>query len=90
MSHVIKIKRSETAGSVPQTSDLQTHELAMNVSDKTIYTKNSSGEIVTLTSAVGSIGSILKMLFVLPSSLFLMPINIKAWPVFIIPTQGKR
>ena len=51
MSHVIKIKRSETAGSVPQTSDLQTHELAMNVSDKTIYTKNSSGEIVTLTSA---------------------------------------
>lgn len=51
MSHVIKIKRSETAGSVPQTSDLQTHELAMNVSDKTIYTKNSSGEIVTLSSA---------------------------------------
>lgn len=51
MSHVIKIKRSETAGSVPQTSDLQTHELAMNVSDRTIYTKNSSGEIVTLTSA---------------------------------------
>ena len=51
MSHVIKIKRSETAGSVPQTSDLQTHELAMNVSDKTIYTKNNSGEIVTLTSA---------------------------------------
>ena len=51
MSHVIKIKSSETAGSVPQTSDLQTHELAMNVSDKTIYTKNSSGEIITLTSA---------------------------------------
>jgi|TARA_B100000902_G_scaffold399891_1_gene473387 hypothetical protein len=51
MSHVIKIKRSETAGSVPQASDLQTHELAMNVSDKTIYTKNSSGQIVTMSSA---------------------------------------
>ena len=51
MSHVIKIKRSETAGSVPQASDLQTHELAMNVSDKTIYTKNSSGLIVTMSSA---------------------------------------
>tara|TARA_B110000211_G_scaffold92292_1_gene107579 strand:- start:20 stop:220 length:201 start_codon:yes stop_codon:yes gene_type:complete len=51
MSHVIKIKRSETAGSVPAAGDLQTHELAMNVSDKTIYTKNSSGQIVTMSSA---------------------------------------
>jgi len=51
MSHVIKIKRSETAGSVPAAGDLQTHELAMNVSDRTIYTKNSSGQIVTMSSA---------------------------------------
>ena len=51
MSHVIKIKRSETAGSVPAAGDLETHELAMNVSDRTIYTKNSSGQIVTMSSA---------------------------------------
>jgi hypothetical protein len=51
MSHVIKIKRSETAGSVPAAGDLQTHELAMNVSDRTLYTKNSSGQIVTMSSA---------------------------------------
>ena len=51
MSHVIKIKRSETAGSVPAAGDLQTHELAMNVSDRTIYTKDSSGQIVTMSSA---------------------------------------
>ena len=51
MSHVIKIKRSETGGSVPSAGDLETHELAMNVSDKTIYTKNSSGQIVTMSSA---------------------------------------
>jgi hypothetical protein len=61
MSHVIKIKRSETAGSVPQASDLQTHELAMNVSDKTIYTKNSSGAIVTMTSAGISEGEALAL-----------------------------
>tara|TARA_R110000822_G_scaffold74146_4_gene178245 strand:+ start:48 stop:248 length:201 start_codon:yes stop_codon:yes gene_type:complete len=51
MPHVIKIKRSETSGSVPEAGDLETHELAMNVTDKTIYTKNSSGAIVTLSSA---------------------------------------
>jgi hypothetical protein len=50
MPHVIKIKRSETSGSVPEAGDLETHELAMNVTDKTIYTKNSSGAIVTLSS----------------------------------------
>lgn len=52
MSHVIKIKRSETAGSVPQASDLQTHELAMNVADQKIYTKKADGSIVTLASHV--------------------------------------
>lgn len=51
MSHVIKIKRSETPGSAPVAGDLETHELAMNVSDRVIYTKNSSGNIVTMTSA---------------------------------------
>lgn len=51
MPHVIKIKRSETSGSVPEAGDLETYELAMNVADKTIYTKNSSGAIVTLSSA---------------------------------------
>ena len=51
MSHVIKIKRSETGGSVPSAGDLETYELAMNVTDKTIYTKNSSGDVVVMSSA---------------------------------------
>jgi hypothetical protein len=51
MSHVIKIKRSETPGSVPGTGDLETHEIAMNVSDQKIYTKNASGDIVVMASA---------------------------------------
>jgi hypothetical protein len=52
MSHVIKPKRSETALSVPQSSDLQTHELAMNVADQKIYTKKADGSIITIASHV--------------------------------------
>ena len=50
MSHVIKIKRSETASAAPDSSDLQTHELAMNVDDLKIYTKAANGSIVTVAS----------------------------------------
>ena len=34
MAHTIKLKRSETGENVPTGSDLATHEIAMNVSDK--------------------------------------------------------
>ena len=50
MAQVIKIKRSETADSVPGSSDLATHEIAMNVTDKKIYTKNSSGSVVLVAN----------------------------------------
>ncbi len=52
MSQVIKPKRSETTNSVPQTSDLQTHEIAMNVADQRIYTKKADGSVVVLASHV--------------------------------------
>ncbi|MDA7548921.1 hypothetical protein N8774_00575 [Gammaproteobacteria bacterium] len=52
MAQVIKPKRSETTNSVPQTSDLQTHEIAMNVADKRIYTKKADGTVVILASHV--------------------------------------
>ena len=48
MAHVIKPKRSETADSAPSTSDLQTHEIAMNVADGKIFTKAANGSIVTI------------------------------------------
>jgi len=54
VAQVIKIKRSETATSVPGTSDLATHEIAMNVADKKIYTKNAAGNIVTVASHVAT------------------------------------
>ena len=53
MAHVIKPKRSETATSVPQSSDLETHEIAMNVTDGKIYTKAANGSIVTVGSSGG-------------------------------------
>ena len=53
MAHVIKPKRSETSSSVPQSSDLETHEIAMNVTDGKIYTKAANGSIVTIGSSGG-------------------------------------
>ena len=50
MAQVIKIKRSESASSTPSSSDLATHEIAMNVADQKIYTKNASGSIVVVAS----------------------------------------
>ena len=52
MAQVIKPKRSETTNSVPQTSDLQTHEIAMNVADQKIYTKKAEGTVIVLASHV--------------------------------------
>ena len=53
MAHVIKPKRSETALSVPQTGDLETHEIAINVTDGKIYTKAANGSIVTIATSGG-------------------------------------
>lgn len=52
MAQVIKPKRSETGSSVPQASDLQTHEIAMNVADQRIYTKKADGTVIILASHV--------------------------------------
>ncbi len=51
MATVIKLKRSETASSVPSTSDLQVGELAINTSDKKIYVKDSGSNIVEVASS---------------------------------------
>ena len=50
MAQVIKPKRSETAGAAPGTDDLQTHEIAMNVHEKKVYTKAANGSIITIAS----------------------------------------
>ena len=45
MATVIKIKRSETPNQIPGAAALQTHELAMNVTDGKLYTKTSGGVV---------------------------------------------
>ena len=51
MATVIKPKKSETANSVPGTSDIVVGEMAVNTADKKIYIRDSSDNIVTLGSA---------------------------------------
>ena len=58
MAQVIKIKRSESASSAPSSSDLATHEIAMNTADKKIYTKDSGGNIVTVASHTEGIATV--------------------------------
>lgn len=54
MPNKIKPKRSYTANSVPLAADLDTHELAINWQDGKAFTKNASGNIVSVTLGGGS------------------------------------
>jgi hypothetical protein len=54
MANKIKPKRSYTASAVPTTSDLDTHELAINWADNKAYTKNAAGSIVSVSLGGGS------------------------------------
>lgn len=51
MATKILLKKSSTAGSVPLTGDLDQGELAVNLVDRKIYTKNNSGAIVKINGA---------------------------------------
>lgn len=57
MTTAIKIKRSETASSVPQTSDLEVGEIAINSTDQKIFTKKSDGTVVEVANAAGGGGT---------------------------------
>ena len=53
MPIVIKPKKSETASSIPSTSDLDTGEIAMNTADQKSYTKDSNGAIIVVGAGAG-------------------------------------
>jgi hypothetical protein len=57
MSNKIRPKRSYTTGAVPTTSDLEANELAINWVDGIAFTKNNSGNIVSVTLGGGGGGS---------------------------------
>jgi hypothetical protein len=48
MANTIQIKRSSTATSVPTSGQLEVGELAVNLADKKLYSKNASGVVVEL------------------------------------------
>ena len=51
MATVIKLKRSETALSIPSAGSLEAGELAMNVTDGKFYTKTSGGVVKEMGGA---------------------------------------
>lgn len=53
MSTVIKLKRSETGGSAPTTSDLEVGEVAVNTTDQKIYMRDSTGVVLVADTATG-------------------------------------
>ena len=62
MATVIKLKKSETASSVPDTGDLVVGEVAINTVDQKIYVRDSSDNIVTVAHGNGEeLGTVLAM-----------------------------
>jgi hypothetical protein len=47
---VVKIKQSTVAGKKPVSGDLQQGELALNVTDQILYSKDSNGDIFAIGS----------------------------------------
>ena len=52
MANTIITKNSSTASAVPAAGSLTQGELAVNVTDKKLYTKNASGTVVEITPSV--------------------------------------
>ncbi len=61
MATVIKLKKSETADSVPDTGDLVVGEVAINTVDQKIYVRDSSDNIVVVANAGETLGTVLAM-----------------------------
>ena len=56
MATVIKLKKSETASSVPTTSDLAVGEVAVNTADQKLYVRSTTG-VVEVANAAASTGA---------------------------------
>lgn len=54
MANTIIVKKSSVVGKVPLATDLQVGELAVNLADQKIYSKNASGTVVQLGGGSGS------------------------------------
>ena len=57
MANTIITKYSITAGNVPDSSEVSIGELAVNVTDKKLYTKNNSGTVVEIASSTSALAT---------------------------------
>ena len=57
MANTIIIKNSTTSGAVPGTGDVDVGELALNVEDRKMYTKNSGGTVVQVGGGATGAGN---------------------------------
>jgi hypothetical protein len=48
MSTIVQIKRSETASAIPTSGQLAIGELALNLTDKKLFSKKANGDIVSI------------------------------------------
>lgn len=53
MANTIKLRRSATAGKVPQVGDIQLGELALNTHDGKLYTKRSVSGVESVVELSG-------------------------------------
>ena len=61
MATVIKLKKSETAGAAPTTSNLAVGEVAVNTADQKVYVRDSSDNIVVVANKGEELGTVLAM-----------------------------
>lgn len=54
MANTLIVKRSSVAGKVPLATDLQVGELAVNLADQKLYSKNAAGTVIQLGGGSGS------------------------------------
>ena len=58
MATIIKLKRSETASSIPTTSDLAVGEVAINTADKKLYVRDSGDNIVAVANFSAALSAV--------------------------------
>jgi hypothetical protein len=60
MPNTIILKRSSVAAKIPLAADLQTGELAVNLVDRKLYSKNAAGTVIEVGNGYGAGGAIME------------------------------
>jgi hypothetical protein len=69
MANKIILKKTSTASKVPLSSDLDVGEIAINLADQRLYSKNASGTVILVGSGAGGSGTVTSVDATVPSFL---------------------